>query len=187
MTGVLGVILAAGAGTRYDGPTHKLKARIGKLTVIGHACEALRAAELDHRAIVVGAESFAGLVPDGITVLQNPKWEQGQSTSLVAAVQYARELDCDALVVALGDQPGISPTAWTALGASSCSLATATYGSKSAHPIRLGKQVWDRLPSTGDLGARELLRGQAADVERIACAGNPEDVDVVEDLSQWIQ
>ncbi len=186
MASVLGVILAAGAGSRYDGPTHKLKARLGQRTVIEHACEALRASQLQHRAIVVGAESLTGLIPGEITILDNPEWEAGQSGSLAVAVEHARALECDAIVIALGDQPGISPTAWNALAASSQPLATASYDGQPGHPIRLEAQIWNELPTEGDLGARELVRGRSRGVERITCAGNPNDSDVVEDLSKWI-
>ncbi|MFV1991092.1 MAG: NTP transferase domain-containing protein, partial [Acidimicrobiales bacterium] len=158
----------------------------GQRTVVEHACEALRASQLDHRAIVVGAESLFDLIPDELTILENPDWEQGQSGSLAVAVEHARVLKCDAIVVALGDQPGISATAWNALAASSQPLATASYSGQPGHPIRLGKQVWDELPSEGDIGARELLREGKRGVERVLCAGNPDDVDVVEDLSKWI-
>jgi len=41
------------------------------------------------------------------------------------------------------------------------------------------------LPSSGDEGARALLRGSKHAVGEVPCDGHPGDVDTVEDLERW--
>ncbi|MEL0040174.1 MAG: nucleotidyltransferase family protein [Ilumatobacter sp.] len=97
----------------------------------------------------------------------------------------AHERGADAVVVGLGDQPRISPDAWRAVAASSSSLAVAVYGESRGHPVLIGRDHWNDLPNSGDLGARELLRRFDEQVEAIPCEGSALDVDTTEDLNQW--
>ena len=120
-----------------------------------------------------------------IELVDNPDWAEGQSTSLLRAVAAAAERGADAVVVGLGDQPRISPDAWRAVAASSSSLAVAVYGESRGHPVLIGRDYWNDLPNSGDLGARELLRRFDEQVEAIPCEGSALDVDTTEDLNQW--
>ena len=51
---VLAVLLAAGAGTRFDGDEHKLRAQLRGRPVIAHALDALQASGLE-AVVVTGA------------------------------------------------------------------------------------------------------------------------------------
>jgi molybdenum cofactor cytidylyltransferase len=182
---VLGVLLAAGVGSRYDGPTHKLLADLHGRPVVSHAIAALTAAQLDEAAIVTGAVDLGPLVPPELTVLANPHWSRGQGSSLAVAIEYARRRGHDRLVVALGDQPFVTAEAWRRLAASDAELAMADYRGRRGHPIALAATAWDRLDLSGDSGARALLEGAGTAVVAIPCPGNPADIDTVGDLARW--
>jgi len=180
------VVLAGGAGTRYDGPTPKLLAPLADgTTVLGRAVAAALAAEVGPVLVVTGAVADPDLPPD-VARATNPGWADGQATSLQVAVAWAREAGADAIVVGLGDQPGLVPEAWWAVAtATATPLAIATYAGRRGHPVRLGADVWDELPTTGDLGARQVLRAHPELVVEVPCAGDPADIDTVADLDQW--
>jgi CTP:molybdopterin cytidylyltransferase MocA len=182
----VGVILAAGGGSRFAGPTHKLLAELDGRPLVGHAFANVLASGLETIAVVTGAVDLTALIPASFTVLTNPDWEQGQASSLRMAVTWAEEVAAGALVVGLGDQPSIGPSAWRAVaGAAQTPIAVATYGGRRGHPVRLSRSVWSFLPTSGDAGARALLAHSPELVTEVACDGDPADVDTVDDLARW--
>jgi molybdenum cofactor cytidylyltransferase len=180
------VILAAGGGSRFSGPSHKLLASFRGRPVVTWAIEQAVAGGLEQTWVVQGAVDLSGLVPPGVAVLNNPAWANGQATSLQVAVAEARRLGLDAIVVGLGDQPMIPADAWRAVAAATGRpIAQATYQGQRRNPVRLAAEVWDLLPSEGDEGARPVLRGHPELVMAVACDGDPADIDTVEDLGPW--
>jgi CTP:molybdopterin cytidylyltransferase MocA len=181
-----GVLLAAGGGTRFAGPVHKLRATAADgRPLAAHAIDALVGSRLPLLGVVTGAEPLDDLVPDGVATIPNPNWERGQATSLTAAVRWAAEHGADALVIGLADQPGITSAAWRAVAAADATpIAVATYGGRRGHPVRLHRDVWARLPADGDSGARTVIMASPELVTEVPCDGDPADVDTVEDLDR---
>ena len=178
------VVLAAGGGTRFLGETHKLLARMGDRTVVEHAIAAALEARLDATYVVVGAVDVPAI--DGVTVVRNQCWADGQSTSLLAGIAAARDAGHDAVVVGLGDQPFVPPGAWAAVAAATATpIATATFAGARRPPVRLAAEVWPLLPTSGDEGARSLLRERPDLVSEVPCPGTPADIDTLEDLNRW--
>lgn len=183
------VILAAGEGSRYRGPTPKLLAVMPDgSTIVRRALDAAAASGCGPVAVVVGAlpADDLGPIPDEVIVLTNDRWANGQATSLLVAVAWARDQGASAVTIGLGDQPGLSPIAWRAVASvTTTPIAVATYAGRRGHPVRLAAEVWDALPQTGGGGARALIRARPELVTEVPCEGDPTDIDTVADLAAW--
>ncbi len=190
---VVAVVLAAGAGSRFRGDTHKLLAPFRGRPVVGWALEHALAAGLDRTWVVTGAVDLvaAGVVPAGVEVLVNDRWAEGQATSLQVAVAAASAAGgaggaggaIDSIVAGLGDQPLVSPEAWQAVAASTGRpIGVAIYRGRRANPVRLDRECWDLLPREGDEGARVVFRERPDLVMEVPCVSDPTDIDTVDDL-----
>ena len=189
MSSPIAVVLAAGAGTRFAGPDHKLLAALRGRPVVRHAVDHAVASGLDV-VVVQGAVDLtpvlADLVADGrVTLVDNDRWADGQATSAHVAFAAARARGADAVVIALGDQPFIEPSAWTALARCDADAAVATYDGRRGHPVRLGASTWPDVPTEGDDVGRVVLARRQASVREIGCDGSPIDIDTTEELSRW--
>jgi CTP:molybdopterin cytidylyltransferase MocA len=181
---VVAVVLAAGAGSRFRGPTHKLDAAVGGTALVERAVGTALAAGIGPVVVVTAGQLHTALHPSVVHVV-NDEWAHGQMTSLRRGIAAARDLGATAVVVGLGDQPFVTPGAWRAVAASEAAIAVATYDGDRGHPVRLRSDVWELLPVTGDEGARSVMRLRPDLVERVPCDGSPIDIDTVEDLRRW--
>lgn len=182
---VVAVLLAAGAGSRFEGPTHKLLATIDGLPVWQHALNAALNADVPV-VLVTGAAELTP-VPPGVTVVHNSNWQRGQAGSLALGIQAARDLGAEVVVAGLADQPGVTASAWRRLVQHTADLAVATYDGRRGHPVRIAQSYWPELPTDGDLGARDVLARHANAVEQIPCEGSPDDIDTAKDLERWLR
>jgi molybdenum cofactor cytidylyltransferase len=187
----LAVVLAAGGGSRYDGPTHKLDAELDGVPIADRAVRAALDADIGPVVVVTGATTPAlptlrsELDRGSVVCVHNPDWASGQSSSLQVAITVAEERHAHAIVVGLADQPFVSPSAWRAVAASVSPIAVASYPEGPRNPVRLHRSVWPLLPARGDHGARHLIRLRPELVEQIPCEGSPADIDTLEDLRSW--
>jgi len=181
---VAAVILAAGAGTRFAGPGHKLDAELGDRSVLRRAVDAALAAAVGP-VIVVTAGQVRTPLDAALVHVHNERWAGGQATSLQAGIAAAAELGATAVAVGLGDQPFVAPAAWRAVAGTDAPIAAATYGGRRGHPVRLRDDVWGLLPHTGEDGARLLMRLRPDLITAVPCDGSAIDIDTVEDLRRW--
>ena len=186
---VAAVVLAAGGGSRFSGDSHKLLAPFRGRPLVMWAVDAARSfgGGFDEVVVVEGAVDLGEVLPADVVRLTNPRWAEGQATSLGVAVEHARAAGHSAIVVGLGDQPLVPARAWWTVRRAPLEppIAVASYAGRRGNPVRLAAAVWDLLSFEGDEGARELMRREPSLWGEVACEGNPADVDTVEDLDQW--
>lgn len=187
------ILLAAGAGSRFTGPGHKLLAPFRGSTVIRHSLAAVLAAGFDAVIVVTGAADIATQLPDDprlpgeppLIVVHNPAWADGQATSVWCGIDRARELGAEQVVIGLADQPMVTSNAWRAVASRRSPIAVATYDGVRGNPVRLHSSVWHLVPTHGDTGARDLIRLHPELVSQVACEGSGADIDTHEDLDTW--
>jgi molybdenum cofactor cytidylyltransferase len=181
-----GLVLAAGGSTRFGAP--KQLAELDGRPLLEHVLVAMSKAPLDRVVVVLGAHADAvrKQVPlHGAEPVVCEEWEEGLGASLRAGA--AALGGCDAIVVALGDQPRLSPEAVARVVAQRGKdeqAVRATYDGVPGHPVLLERDVLARVPTLrGDAGARDLLHG--VPLREVACdgLGSPADVDTPEGLA----
>jgi molybdenum cofactor cytidylyltransferase len=181
------VLLAAGGGVRFSGPTHKLLALLDGEPVFRRSLDHVSAAGFDHIVVVTGAVDL-GIDDPTVTIVHNARWQQGQAGSLQLGIAAAETYGSEFAVVGLADQPFIPASSWRAVGAAGTAapIVVATYGGlRGPNPVRLHRSVWPELPTEGDEGARPLMRLHPDWVDEVACEGSAADIDTLEDLGSW--
>jgi len=179
-----GLVLAAGAATRFGAP--KQLAELDGVPLLEHALRAITAAPVGRVVVVLGSgadEIAAGVNLHGAEPLVCSRWDEGQSASLACGLGALE--DCEAVVVTLGDQPRMSPDAIRRVMAARNGAAAvrATYGGKPGHPVLLERELFGPLRDvSGDKGARNLLL--SVQVHDVPCEdlGGGEDVDTPAEL-----
>lgn len=183
----LGVLLAAGAGSRFKGPHHKLLATVHGQPVIALSVRSMASSGLSAYGIVTGAADLSEFTSE-LVAINNPQWQSGQRSSVVAAIKYARDHNYDSVVLGLADQPFITSDAWRAVASCDSPIAIATFDGVRGNPVKLHSSVWDtflQLDSPADEGARTLIRLHPELVCEVTCEGNYADIDTTEDVEQW--
>ena len=184
-SGVGGLVLAAGAATRFGAP--KQLADLDGRPMLEHSLRAMAGAGLSRAVVVLGAnadEVVAQVDLHQAEPIVCARWEEGQAASLACGL--AELADCDAVVVTLGDQPRLATEAIRrviAERAHGSAAVRATYGGHPGHPVLLERELFEPLRNvSGDLGARNVLMSvQVADVPCDDLGGG-EDVDTPAEL-----
>ena len=159
MSGTAGLILAAGAGTRFGG-TKQLADLRGK-PLLEHALAAMLGASLDRVIVVLGheADQIRSRVSFGdAEIVIASEWSTGQAASLRAGVRAA--VGASAVVITLGDQPLITSEVISAAldQLPGYDAVRAVYDGKPGHPVVFGEPVIKAAGSIeGDVGARDIL------------------------------
>lgn len=186
--GVAGIVLAAGRSARMPG-AFKLLLPYGDRSVIGRVVEVAAAAGLDPLLVVVGhreAELRRELRDAPVRLVENPRYGEGQATSVAAGVA-ALEGDpgVEAAVLLLGDEPGLRTAAVRAVvrewERSRAAAVRAVYLERLGHPVLFARALFPRLRALrGDAGASALLARMEArgDAVRHVRIEGPAPVDV---------
>jgi CTP:molybdopterin cytidylyltransferase MocA len=171
-----GIVLAAGAATRYLDGRPQLE----------HAIRAQTMSPVERVVVVLGAgadDVMAGVDPHGAEFFVCGRWHEGQSASLACGLAHLK--DCEAAVVTLGDQPRLSPQAVArviAARAEGVDAIRATYGGALGHPMLLEHRLFARMRDvTGDHGARNLLL--SVSTREVPC----DDLGGGEEVAPWLR
>jgi CTP:molybdopterin cytidylyltransferase MocA len=182
---IAGLVLAAGAGTRFG--SAKQLAELNGRPLLEHVLRTMAAVQLGRVVVVLGAaaEEILGQVDlHGADPVVCDRWEDGQSASL--AYGLAAVDDAEAAVVVLGDQPHLSPEAVERVlraREAGVEAVRASYDGEPGHPVLLEHSLFAKLRDvSGDRGARNLLR--SVKTREVACddLGGGEDIDTVAQL-----
>jgi molybdenum cofactor cytidylyltransferase len=178
------LVLAAGEGRRFGGTKqlaeldgrplleHALAAVTGispRVVVLGHA-----AGEIRERVDLQGAEPVVCA-----------DWAEGQSASLRCGLA-ALDGTADAVLVVLGDQPGITPAAVDAVASADGDedAVRATYDGVPSHPVLLRARLLVRAGELrGDSGFRDLLSSARVRAVEVGHLADATDIDTREELA----
>ncbi|PWJ49019.1 CTP:molybdopterin cytidylyltransferase MocA [Quadrisphaera granulorum] len=189
--GTTGLLLAAGAGTRFGGPKALAHDDDGEPWLVQRV-RALRDGGCDRVLVVLGAQAERAreLVPvdSEVAVVVAEHWEEGMSASLRAGLLAlaAHEPPSATALVALVDTPGLHPavvrrvlSASSSTGRPVSALARATYAGRPGHPVLIGRAHWSAAAAAarGDRGAGPYLRSAGARLVECADLDDGADVD----------
>ena len=172
---IAGLVLAAGRSTRMGGPNKLLEEINGKplVRIVAEQALASRASPV---IVVTGHQRervervLAGLP---VTVVHNPDFADGLSTSLKAGIK-AVPPDADGAIVTLGDMPQVSAKLIDRLIAAfdperGALVVIPTIDGKRGNPVLWARRFFpDLLAVEGDIGARHLIAGYAEAVAEVA-------------------
>lgn len=155
---VCGVVLAAGAGSRYGMP--KILAHQGQWLAI--AVRALRDGGCDEVVVAMGASTVEP--PGGASVLHVDDWATGLSATVRAAAGWvAQRRDPAAMVLHVVDTPDVGPEVTgrvvDAAQRRRDVVARAVFDGRPGHPVYIGSDHLDPLGAhlQGDVGAGRYL------------------------------
>ncbi len=192
---VRALVLAAGAGSRFGG--RKLEVRLAGKPLLQHTLDALAAAGLEDPIVVLPPDS--GLEPliswRGAQRVVNPDPSRGLSSSLHLgwAAALAADPPPDAVLVALGDQPRLTPEVIGALIGlppdSARPIVAPWFQSGARNPVRIdtGATTTFIQAATGDRGLGPLLDANPDVVRWIDVPGDNPGVDERADLVTVIE
>lgn len=178
---IAALVLAAGSSSRMGRPKPLLP--LGGRPLVRHAIEAALEGGLEPVLVVVGAaaeEVEAALGDDPrVRPVRNPDHLSGQASSLRAGLRAAGTISgCEAVVVLLADQPGVTPGAIRAVtgryrrGAGP--VVQAAYSGRPGHPTLLARAAWADLEALeGDEGARSWIRTHPEASTLVELGGDP--------------
>jgi molybdenum cofactor cytidylyltransferase len=189
---VAAIVLAAGASTRMGRP--KPLVPIDGIPLLRRVVSTALASRARPLLVVVGAAeeaARAGIEGLSCTIVPNPRWRDGQSSSIAAGVRHLREHHpgAEAALVLLGDQPFVSAGTLDALlraREGGASIAACESGGILRPPALFATRWFDELEAlAGDSGARRILDLHRADVAAVPLPeGEDVDFDTPEDLAR---
>ena len=192
MRDVVGVVLGAGRSSRFGAPKQLLP--FEGTTLLGRVVENANASDLDRVVVVLGraSEELRGSLDFGrAEVVDNAAYGTGCASSLLAGMDAAGE-DCGALVLLLGDQPGVRTEFIDAVlseWSSSRPWASVTaYGGGLGHPFVFAREAFEELRGLhGDKAVWKLIEAYPERVPRTQIdAASPPDADTPEDYKRTL-
>jgi len=162
---IAALVLAAGMSRRM-GPTNKLLTAVEGAPMVVRAVDASLSSKAGPVIVVTGHESERVTEILGrkrkITVVHNPDYNQGLSTSLARGLA-AVPAECDGALICLGDMPRVRAAHLDRLidafnPVEGRSICVPTYQGKRGNPVLFSRRFFAEMASvSGDVGARHLI------------------------------
>ncbi|WP_278313862.1 nucleotidyltransferase family protein [Lolliginicoccus levis] len=163
-----GIVLAAGAGSRYGQP--KILAHDGDW--LRTAATTLQEGGCTHVFVATGAARPS--LPPGTTEIHVPAWRTGLSATVHASITAVTALTSEngesgSIVLHTIDTPDVGPAVLARLidnHPGSWGITRALFQGRPGHPVIIGRDHWQPLLASlaedgaSDAGARHYLRGQ---------------------------
>ncbi|WP_432942089.1 nucleotidyltransferase family protein [Kribbella sp. CA-253562] len=163
---LVGVLLAAGAGTRLGMPGGLMRAADGTPWVIS-TVGVLRAAGCGPIGVVVGAAApdvVALLAGEDVTIVPSPDWSDGLSRSVRAGFSWAEQTGAPAALFHMVDRPEVSPAV----------VRRVIAGAQHANPLGGNPATTGAGPEVSpDLATTGVPQGPATAVARAGYNGRP--------------
>jgi molybdenum cofactor cytidylyltransferase len=187
------LLLAAGKGERM-GKAKQLLA-VGHQRMVEASLNNLIASQATEIVCVLGfaVEEVRPFVEgkERVTVVINPLFEKGMSTSIHAGMQ-ALDPHSQGILIALADQPFIPPQVVDQLierfAAGRKGIVIPAYEGRQGHPVILDRKRYEAelLALQGDVGGKEIVRKHQDDCLEVAVEtkGVLMDIDAPEDYEQ---
>lgn len=187
---IAALVLAGGASSRLGRP--KQVEPWADSTLLGHVLDEIRKGPFDQCFVVLGAavdQVLEAVDFSDWVVVENLEWEDGMASSLRVGLDALLRLTrAEAVVIFMGDQPGIDQQVVNTLLATRAStkrqVIVPKYRYEWGNPVVVERPLWPRLMSLeGDVGARQLFKAHPEWVEEVWFeARPPRDVDTTEDI-----
>ena len=186
------IVLAAGKGSRFLGPEHKLAQGLGGLTVLGSTLQHAIASHL--QVVVVTTQGLADVACRSVAardVIVLPEVGAPGETGLgmghsISAGVSARPEAAGWLILP-ADMPQVLPVTLQAVARQLAhhAVAYAQYKGRRGHPVGFSPELYSELTALrGDEGARRLVARYPAFGVECDDPGVLVDVDTVADLEQ---
>ena len=180
------IVPAAGRGSRFGGPLHKLAQPFDGTTVLGTTVR--HAIESQLSVVVLTTAELAPLVSGllamrDIVVLSAAEAARGMGATIATGV--AERSGAPGWLVLPGDMPLVQPGTLLAVAGAleQHPVAYAQYRGRRGHPVAFAAELYSELIQlTGDDGARRVLLRYPAHGQDVDDAGVVEDVDTPADL-----
>ena len=185
---ICAIVLAAGRSSRMG--LQKLLLPFAGKTVITYIVDQLLAGDLDKMYVVVGhePERIAEQLSDRpVNIVTNPNYDSGMLSSVRCGFK-ALPPDCDAALIALGDQPGITSKLVDdmvrSFNKTDKGILVPVHDGKRGHPILAAKKYKEEiLTCHDDIGLRGLMHAHPDDIFELSVSTSSVlfDIDYPED------
>ena len=180
------VIPAAGRGSRFAGPLHKLEQPFGGSTVLGSTVR--HAVQTQLPVVVVTTEALQPIVAEllaarDIVVLSAFDAARGMGHTIATGV--AERSGAPGWLVLPGDMPLVRPDSILAVATAleQHAVVYAQHLGRRGHPVGFSAELYSELIAlTGDEGARRLMARYPAHGQEVDDPGVLLDVDTAADL-----
>jgi molybdenum cofactor cytidylyltransferase len=190
---IAAIVLAAGRSSR-TAPRNKLLELAGGKSIVARVAAAAVASGTDPVVVVTGFEALriAEALRDlKVTIVHNPNFEEGMSTSLQAGLS-ALPPNTDGAVVLLGDMPEVESSDLEVLMAAFAAkgrqaICVPVNRGRRGNPVLWGTAYFaEMMRISGDVGAKQLIAQYQERVTEVAVGSNGifADVDTPSDLAR---